>query len=73
MRYHKGSDHHHFSTMKDFNKEFPCGGTRKVRILVQEETLEAREDLLTSTKIPSQLNTKLYNIYIELVLSDIMR
>ena len=57
VSYCKGVDVRRFSTLEERTKESPRGYTLKIRILDQEETLEAVEDIITPTKIPSQLTT----------------
>ena len=57
VRYRRGEDQPWFDTLEERSKEASWGDIWKIQILVQEETLEAVEDLLTPTKIPSQLPT----------------
>ena len=59
MRYQKGSDPPIFVALEERTKEAPWGDTWKIMMLVQDKILEAGEDLLTLTKIPSQIPTKL--------------
>ena len=57
MRYQKGSDKPRFATLEEHTKEAPWGNTCKIQVFGQDDILEAREDLLTLTKSPSQIPT----------------
>ena len=59
IRYQKGPDPPIFSTLEEPNKEASWRDTWKIRIWGQDKILEAGEDLLTLTKNPSQIPTKL--------------
>ena len=59
VMYHKGSYRTISATIEERNKEDPWGDTWKTKILGQDESLEAGEDLLTPTKIPYQISTHL--------------
>ena len=54
-RYQKGSDLPRFATLEKRTKESPWGDTWKIRILGQGKILEAGQDLITPTKIPSKI------------------
>ena len=62
VKYQKGSDPPRFDTLEERTKEAPLGGTWKIRILVQYESLEAGEYLLTPTNSPSQIPTNLEEV-----------
>ena len=50
VRYQKVSDAPRFTTLEEHTKESPWGGTWKIRVLGQDESLEAGEYLLTPTE-----------------------
>ena len=62
MKHQKGSIQHRFVTLEEHIKKAPWGDTQKIRILGQEERLEAGEELLFLTKIPYQLPTNLNEV-----------
>ena len=51
-RYQKGSDPPRFDTLEERTKEDPREDTWKIRILGQDKSLDAGEDLLTPTESP---------------------
>ena len=51
--YQKGSYKHTFNTIEERTKETPWGDTWRIRILGQDESLEAEEYLLNPTYSPS--------------------
>ena len=59
IRYQKGPDPPIFATLEERTKEALWGDTWKTRILGQDESLEAGEDLITLTESPSQIQTNL--------------
>ena len=71
-RYQKGSDSPIFSTIEERTKEAPWGDTWKIRILGQDKSLEAGEDLLTLTRSPSQISTNLEELDKDSILSELM-
>ena len=73
VRYQKGSDPPILATLEERTKEAPLGVTYKIRILVQYKSLEAGEDLLTPTKIPSQTPTNLDKVEKYMVVAELMR
>ena len=62
VRYQKGSDPPRFATLKERTKEAPWGDTCKIWIWGQDNSLGSGEDLLTLTKIPSQIPTNLEEV-----------
>ena len=62
VRYQKGSYPPIFYTLEECTKEAPWGDTRKIRIFGQDKSLEAGEDFLTSTAIPSPIPTNLEEV-----------
>ena len=73
VRYQKGSDTHIFATLEERAKEAPWGDTWKIKIWDQDESLEAREDLLTTTEIPSQIPTNLEEVDKDVIGSKVTR
>ena len=73
MRYPKQTYGHRFYTLEKCIKESPWGDTWKIRIWRQEETLEAGEDILTPTNIPSQLPKNLEVLDKYVLVANIMR
>ena len=57
--YQKGSDPTKFATLEERTKEDPWGDTWKIRILGQDKSLEAGEDLLAPTESPYKIPTNL--------------
>ena len=72
LRYQKGSYPPRFATLEERTKEAPCGVTWKIRILGQDKSLEAGEDLLTLTRSPSQISTNLEELDKDSILSELM-
>ena len=60
--YQKGSEPPRFATLEERTKEDSWGYTRKIRILGQDKSLEAGEDLLTTTESPSQIPNNLEDV-----------
>ena len=60
--YQKVSDPPRFATLEESTKESPWGDTWKIRILVQDNILDAGEDLLTPTESPYQIPTNLEEV-----------
>ena len=59
MIYQKRSDPPIFDTLEEHTKEAPWVETWNIRILGQNKSLEAGEDLLTPTRRPSKIPTNL--------------
>ena len=59
MMYLRGSYNHRFVTLDECTKEYSWENTWIIMIIVDEETLEAGEYLLTPNKIPSQLSSNM--------------
>ena len=62
VRYQKGLYTPRLSTLEECTKEAPWGDTCKISILVQDENIESGEDLLTPTKSPTPIHTKLEEV-----------
>ena len=62
IRYQKGSDQPILSNLEELTKEAPWGDTQKIRILGQDKSLEAGEELLTPTKSPPKTPTNLEEV-----------
>ena len=73
VRYQKVSDTPRFTTLEEHTKESPWGGTWKIRVLGQDKSLEAVEDLLTPTRSSSQIPTNLEEVYKDLIGAELTR